>query len=145
VAQRTGLKEQAGDTTQPPDFANRKTRTALEALFTDRFGKDAFQAVRAEVEASSGATGKKPSVRGFFGLGDSADDSPRFAEELFNRLARAESVDAGELSGLAGARAQAIVAELNRAGGIPAERIEVLPPGPDSAREPRAELNLSGR
>ena len=47
---------------------------------------------------------------------------------MFARLGEAEPIGEPELTRLAEARSQAIVAELSEAGQIPAERIGVKPP-----------------
>ena len=62
---------------------------------------------------------------------------------MFARLAEAEPIGEPELTRLAEARAQAIVAELGEAGRIPAERIAVKPPAAVDRKDPvSASLNL---
>jgi hypothetical protein len=62
---------------------------------------------------------------------------------MFARLADAEPIGDPELTQLADARAQAIVAELSAAGQIPAERIEVKPPVAADTKDPvSASLHL---
>jgi hypothetical protein len=62
---------------------------------------------------------------------------------MFARLAESEPIGEPELTRLAEARAQAIVAELSGPGGIPAERIAVQPPAAVDRKDPvSALLNL---
>jgi flagellar motor protein MotB len=62
---------------------------------------------------------------------------------MFARLADAEPIGDPELTQLADARAQAIVAELSAGGQIPAERIEVKPSAAvDKKDSVSAALNL---
>jgi hypothetical protein len=55
---------------------------------------------------------------------------------MFARLAEAEPIGEPELTRLAEARSQAIVAELSESGQIPVERIGVKPPAAVGPKDP---------
>lgn len=112
----------------PVDFGSSDTGKALEAMFAERFGSDALKALKDEQKAAEDKAKKEAAAKG---AASAAEGEPRdpgqLAKTMFARLADAEPIGDPELTQLADARAQAIVAELSAAGQIPAERIEVKP------------------
>jgi hypothetical protein len=116
-------------------------------MFAERFGNDALKRLKAEQKTSveqakkDAAAAKKAG-----GTSGNVEADAVFAERLFSRLAEVMPADGTALAKLADARAQAVVAELSRAGRIPPERIEVKPSQPDEGKGPvRAKLNLGGK
>jgi hypothetical protein len=148
VANRLGQKLEPDEEPGPVDFSSPETGKALEAMFSDRFGADALETLKAEQKAAlekaqkDAATAKtKAGTRKVV-----EEDPGRFAKNLFARLAEAEPVDDAALVRLADGRAQAIVAQLTGAGKLPTERIEVKPSAADDKKDSvSAALNLEAR
>jgi hypothetical protein len=128
----------------PPDYGSPQTGKALEAMFADRFGVDALTAIKAEQQAAEDKAKKDVAAKG---AAPSTEGEPRdpgqLAKAMFARLAESEPIGEPELTRLAEARSQAIVAELGEAGRIPTERIEVKPAAAVDRKEPvTASLHL---
>jgi hypothetical protein len=126
------------------DFGSPDTGKALEAMFAERFGSDALKALKDEQKAAEDKAKKEASAKGAASAAEGAARDPgELAKALFARLAESEPIGEPELTRLAEARAQAIVAELSEAARIPAERIAVLPPAAVDRKDPvSALLNL---
>jgi hypothetical protein len=145
LATRLGQKPDPAEEPGPVDFSSPETGKALEAMFAERFGADALKTLKAEEKAAVEKAKKDAAAAKTAGGAPAAveEDAGKFAKNLFARLAEAEPVDDAALATLADARAQAIVAELNAAGKIPAERIEVQPTAAVDKTDPAsAALNL---
>jgi hypothetical protein len=126
------------------DFGSSDTGKTLEAMFAERFGSDALKALKDEQKAAEDKAKKEAAAKG---AASAAEGEPRdpgqLAKTMFARLADAEPIGDPELTQLADARAQAIVAEVSAAGQIPAERIEVKPSAAvDKKDSVSAALNL---
>jgi len=106
-----------GEDPGPVDFNNSKAQQGLAALFVERYGQEAYDALAAEVTPSD----------------KSADSKQAFADPgalgrlLFNNLVEREQVDPATLKQLADNRAQAIRELLTGPDGIAAERIIIRP------------------
>jgi uncharacterized protein involved in outer membrane biogenesis len=127
LAVRLGQKPDPAEDPGPVDYSGPETLSALEAMFAERFGADSLKAVKADVQAEEEKAKKGETAKGR-PVQASGGDPGRLARRLFKRLAEAQPVDEANLNKLADARAQAIVAELSRQGGIARERIGVRPP-----------------
>jgi hypothetical protein len=91
----------------------RRTRKAVEELFTTRFPAEPLEPIQARFQAPPP---------------DDPEGRPRldelaYLDELRERIASSESVSTEELAALGAARAQAIAAELTSAGQVAAERV----------------------
>jgi len=165
VANRLGSKVAPEEEPEPPDFANGKTWRALEELFTERFGAAALDELKRSVEqdavASRGSETQQPKQGKIAAAGrwskltralkldrilrpeESARESASLAAAQYARLVTSEPLPEEQLIALAESRARAIVAELQGADGIPAERLAIKEPEPlpDGAK-PSATLSL---
>ncbi|MCU0604520.1 MAG: DUF748 domain-containing protein [Desulfobacterales bacterium] len=137
---RLGQKPVPGEDPGPVDFSSPETGKALEALFAQRFGADALQALKAELKAADEKEKKDAAAQGAAAADAGSDDPGRNAKIMFDRLAAVEPVDDGALTRLADARAQAVVAELGAAGRIPAERIAIKPSAAMDVKDPVSAL-----
>jgi hypothetical protein len=130
----------------PVDFGSPETGKALEGMFAERFGSDALKALKDEQKAAEDTAKKVAAAKGAASAAEGAPMDPgQLAKAMFARLAESEPIGDPELTQLAEARAQAIVAELTGAGAgqIPAERIAVKPPAAVDRKDPvSAALNL---
>jgi outer membrane protein OmpA-like peptidoglycan-associated protein len=145
VATRLGQKPGPGEDPGPVDFSSPETGKSLEALYSERFGAEALKPLKAEEKAALEKSKKDAAAAKTAGGAPeaAAEDTGRFAKNLFARLTEAEPIDDAALAKLAEARAQAIVIELSEAGQIPAERIDVQPPAAVDKQDPAsAALNL---
>jgi hypothetical protein len=142
LAMRLGQKPDPGEDPGPVDFSSPETGKALETMFAERFGADALKALKAEEKAALEKAKKEAAAAKTSGAAPAAadEDIGKFAKMLFARLAQAEPVDDAVLAKLADGRAQAIAVELNEAGQIQAERIEVQPPAALDPKEPASAL-----
>lgn len=149
VAARMGMRLETEEDPGPLDFHDGKTQDALEELFEQRFGKDALKTVRRGVEDGSirpraaEGQGSEPAERKKQGVWsrvmrtvglhkmlhhkESAREAATLGEELFTRLAEAESIGNDALVRLATRRAEAVRSELE-AGGVAPERLIVGTP-----------------
>jgi uncharacterized protein involved in outer membrane biogenesis len=142
LAVKLGRKLRPGTEPGPVDFGSPEAGKALEAMFTEHFGADALKALKAEQEAAEEKAKKDAAAKGSAAGGEPRDPG-QLAKTMFARLVEAEPIGAPELTRLAEARSQAIVAELSEAGRIPAERIEVKPPVAVDRKDPvSASLHL---
>jgi hypothetical protein len=116
-------------------------------MFAERFGGDALKALKGEQKAAEDKAEKEAAAKGAASAAQGESRDPgQLAKAMFARLAESEPIGDPELTQLAEARAQAIVAELSNAGQIPAERIEVKPPAAVDRKDPvSAALNLEAR
>lgn len=137
LAVSLGRKLRPGVEPGPVDFGSPETDKALEAMFGQRLGSDALKALKAEQKAAEEKAKKDAAAKG---AASAAEGEPRdpgqLAKAMFARLAETEPIGEPDLTRLAEARSQAIVAELSEAGRIPAERIEVKPPAAVDPKDP---------
>ena len=120
----------------PVDFGSPETGKALEAMFTERFGAEALKALTDEQKAAEDKAKKAAAAKGAASAAQGgAMDPGQLAKAMFARLAASEPIGEAELTQLAEARAQAIVAELVDTGRLPAERIAVKPPAAVDRKE----------
>ncbi|MCU0561421.1 MAG: DUF748 domain-containing protein [Desulfobacterales bacterium] len=146
LAARQGLKIEPGVDPGPVDYSSPETGKTLAAMFAERFGADALEALHAQLKAADEIAGKQAAAKPAAAapVGETRDPG-QAAKTLFRRLAEAEPVGEPELAGLAAARSRSIAAELSGPGGIPAERVALSPPAAmDKEKEapPTAVLNL---
>jgi hypothetical protein len=147
LAVRLGRKLRRSTEPGPVDFSSPETGKALEVLFTERFGNDALKALKDEQKAAEDKAKKEAAAKGAASAAEGEPKDPgQLAKAMFARLAESEPIGDPDLTQLAEARAQAIVAELVDAGRIPAERIEVKPPAAVESKNPvSAALSLEAR
>ena len=147
VAARMGVQPKPDEDLGPLDLGDSKVRGALEKVFEERFGAQAMTELERAVkqgevkprttEDDSGADKKtKKKRKGFARLWRSTklykivpgamspEQSDVLAGELFARLVENDPNPDEALLQLAGNRAQAIIAELQTADGVPAERLQ---------------------
>ena len=108
---RLNIPVEPGEDPGPVDFSNSATRDALADMFKERFDKKALSALKDETKAAAKKSG--------------GDDPGTLAKALYARLVESEPISDAELVRLADARAQAVVAALNEAKPIPAERLAI--------------------
>jgi Domain of Unknown Function (DUF748) len=141
LAVSLGRKLRRSSDPGPVDFGSPETGKALEAMFAERFGNDALKALTDEQKTLEDKAKKEAAAKGAAAqAGGDPKDPGQFAKALFARLAESEPIGDPELTQLAEARAQAIVAELVEAGRLPAERIEVKPPAALDKKDPVSAL-----
>ncbi len=128
LAARLGAPSGPDQDPGPVDFGGPETQKAIEAMFTERFGAQELDALKAGPAAAPAQSAKQDGKDGGAARPPAASDPGGLTKALFLRLVEAEAVPEAQLVRLAEARAKAIVAELSAAGGIPAERIEIKPP-----------------
>jgi hypothetical protein len=129
-----------------------KTRTALRALYAERFGKAEFERLRTEAEAKARAA-KLPEppvaerVRHFASGAPQIADARAFYRNLLRRLREAQSVPPNALTELGRQRALAIDAALRSAGADPARLATTTDtPGADAgAKQVQVQLRLAVR
>lgn len=120
LAQRLGLKLQAGEDPGEIDAGDEKAGKVIASLFRERFGGDEFDKMVAEAEKAAG-------------LGSDATREQRrqvraaVPEKLLTRLIDRELMAEDELKALAGRRAEALKQELIGVNAVPAERVSVAP------------------
>jgi hypothetical protein len=120
----------------PVDFGSPETGKALEAMFAERFGAEALKALTDEQKAAEDKARKETAAKGAASAAEVTPEDPgQLAKAMFARLAASEPIGDPELTQLAEARAQAIVAELVDPGRLPAERIAVKPPAAVDGKE----------
>ncbi|MBI5895149.1 MAG: DUF748 domain-containing protein, partial [Desulfobacterales bacterium] len=105
VTLRLGQSVAADESPNPLDFSSSETRDVLEEMFEERFGGDDLDAFEDEM--------KKARKEG------KAADAGFYAKELFARLLTMEPVPDEQLVELAQARAQAVIAAMGGAQGLP--------------------------
>jgi hypothetical protein len=132
------------------DLGDPKTRSALEKMFAERFGKGALEELdravkKGEVkpreiqpeDAKKKKTAKKGKLAGIMNAVKvykvipgmkSPEQSEILAQELFARLVESEPVPEKSLLELASNRAQAITAELKGANSVDGQRIQTVQP-----------------
>jgi hypothetical protein len=129
LAVSLGRRLRPGTEPGPVDFGSPETGKALETMFATRFGADALKALKAEQQAAEEKAKKEAAAKAAAAATAGEPRDPgQLAKAMFARLAESEPVGDPELTRLAEARSQAIVAELSEAGRIAADRIEVKPP-----------------
>ena len=164
LAAAVGLKQKEDGDLEPLDPGDSKTRRALEKLFVARFGSPALDELdravkRGEIkppvqeEDSEKKKAKKRSgiarVLGavkFYKVVPgmkSPEQSEVMAGEMYTRLVESEPLNEDALRELAGNRTQVIVAELQTAHGVTADRLGTAAPEPlPEGEEPGARLSL---
>ncbi|MFO8084634.1 MAG: DUF748 domain-containing protein [Desulfobacterales bacterium] len=124
LAVRMGQETETGKDPGLVNFGNPETVKALEEMFVESFGPDAYSSFKEELDVDEEA--KEEDTDAVRKLEEK--DSAHFAKMLFERLKDAETVGEADLLQLAEKRARSIVEELSRPDGISAERIQVKTP-----------------
>ncbi|MGV8073553.1 MAG: DUF748 domain-containing protein [Syntrophobacteraceae bacterium] len=145
VRAASGTKSDQAEESDALDLSDSKTKDALEKMYDKKFGSKALdeldQAIkkgeikpRTKEEPEAGKKAKKRG--GFAGMMDkvkiykvvpgmkSPEQSELMAAEIYARLVEAEQASEKDLQQLAGARAQAVAAELQNTLGVPADRVQ---------------------
>lgn len=135
LAELLGTKLEPGEDPGPLDVSDPRLQPLLEKLFSEKFGKEQLNELKStlSVAASPLSTAK----------GGPGQETERLTRALFEKLLIRENLSDLELQQLAEARAKAIVSEILRAGGIPAQRLSVKAPEVLDEKEPiTAKLEL---
>lgn len=146
IARRAGVKLEAGEAPGPLDVGDGSVRTAVRALYTQRFGDKAWNEAKVAAEtsrprgeasgaaAASGAGGAAaPQVPVWRRLTNAVQVEPQVADAvgfyrgLVRRLEQEAPLGADALAKLGTERAQAVAAALAQAG-VDASRISVAAP-----------------
>ncbi len=153
VARRAGFDVAEDESAGGLSIEDSRTRSAIRAAFTERFGAPALDQLKAEAEAKT-ATGEaaKPGmvdrVRNLASGEPQVADARPFYNTLMRRLREAQVLSPDALETLARARSEA-VATLLREGGLPAARVQATTVAPVSgdvrAREVKIELELASQ
>lgn len=153
VARRAGFDVAEDESAGGLSIEDSRTRNAIRAVFTERFGAPALDKLKAEAEAKT-ATGEaaKPGmvdrVRNLAAGEPQVADARPFYNSLMRRLREAQALPPDALQALARARSEA-VASLLRDGGLPAARVQATTVAPVSgdvrAREVKIELELASQ
>jgi hypothetical protein len=110
LAERMGQSQTPGEAFGPVDFSSSETGEAMEEMFTERFGRDALKALKAELK-------NRPPKE------EQSADAGFMAKKLFARLVEAEPVSEAQFVQLADRRAEAVIVELSGPQGISPERL----------------------
>lgn len=153
VARRAGFDVAEDESAGGLSIEDSRTRSAIRAVFTERFGAPALDKLKAEAEAKT-ATGEatKPGmvdrVRNLATGEPQVADARPFYNTLMRRLREAQVLAPDALQTLARARSEAVAALL-REGGLPATRVQATTVAPVSgdvrAREVKIELELASQ
>ena len=127
IAGRTGSKNGENKDFGALDLTAPDVQQALEKMFTDKFGAQAFDALKQSIEKETG---------------NKADIPGALSEALYKRLLDSEPVPAEKLSMLAENRAREIIQELETTDGVPSERLAEKSPEPQTSGPPSASLSL---
>jgi hypothetical protein len=139
LAVRLGQETETGKDPGPLDFGDPETVKALEKMFVESFGPDAYSSFKKELAVDEEA--KEEDADAVRKLEEK--DSAHFAKMLFERLKDAEPVGEADLLQLAEKRARSIVEELSRPDGISTERIQVkIPAAAEKTNQQTALLSL---
>jgi hypothetical protein len=152
VASQLGQKLTPDEDPGPPDFDDSKTREVLEEMYRARFGDSALKeleqgvkqgTIKPRVPADTKPEEDKGKKEGVFSKvfnelklykivpgAMSPEQSEGLARELYARLVESEPVSDKILSQLAQNRAQAVITELESAGGVPKDRLASKPSAP---------------
>jgi len=125
IAEREGLILAPGEDPGMVDFGNPATQSALESVYTDRYGPETLDQIKADMEPVSAETREQPDASS---QEIEIQDPAGLWKNLYDRLIDDEPLAESVLIQLAESRARAIVQELNAARGIPGERIAVKEP-----------------
>lgn len=151
IARRAGFDVAEDESAGGISIDDRRTRTAIRAYYTERFGSAELDKARAEAEAKAAATeGGKPGVvdrvRNLATGEPQVADARPFYAALVRRLREAQPVPADALQALGRARSEAVIGALRESGTAPA-RLQAGPvnttAGDARAREVKVELELA--
>jgi Domain of Unknown Function (DUF748) len=125
---RAGFAPAENDEPGLVNLEDRRTRSALRALFTERFSKAELKRLRSEAEAKARAAGAAPPslgerLRSFASGEPQVADRREFYRTLLRRLREAQPLAPNALTELGQQRALAIEAAL-QAAGVSASRME---------------------
>lgn len=149
VAARAGIKKNFNDGVDL-DFEDSGVRNALEAMFSEKFGKKALNdlneavkkgEIKPEETSDENSKREKSKKRGIISRAvkatrvykiipgmKSPDQSKIFAAEMFVRLVKSETIPEKELLDLAKSREQAVFAEIAKLGVIGEDRFKAKDP-----------------
>lgn len=130
IAERQGVILAPGEDPGILDFGNPDIQLALEAAYTERFGAAALQ----EISAGAQTPAKGQDEAGVSREEVKTQDPAALWKKLYRKMVEDEPLEESVLVNLGGARAQAVLQELNGVRGIPLERVilkdsKVLKPG----------------
>ena len=119
LATRAGFKLQEGEDPGPIDTSDPKNQKVIDALFVERFGKDARNRLTEAVEKGVAGEGKEVTrdVR--------KEAQAKLPDVMFAQLVEKEQVSDEELQALAQRRAEALRQEFQAQGALPADKVAV--------------------
>ena len=123
VAGRLGTTLGQDEDPGPLDYGNADTTRALEAMFAERFGEPELKVLKDSLEKDKGKAAQPAQAK-------KVGDPGQLSKAIYGRLVNSEPLPEAVLTGLAEARARAIVAVLTGDGAIAPERLSSKPPGP---------------
>ena len=128
LAERLGTKLEPGEDPGPLDLSDPGLQPVLEKLFLEKFEKEQLNETKSALPV---AASPRDTVKD-----EPAQVTERPARALYEKLLTRENLSNLELQKLADARAEAVVSEILRAGGIPARRLTVKAPEVLDEKEP---------
>ena len=152
IGRRAGFAVAEDEEPGPVNIEDRATRSAVRAMFVERFSKAEFDRLRTEADAKSLAAGQPaPSLttrlRNFAGGEPQLVDTREFHQTLLRRLRETQTLPPNALPELAEQRALAIETAL-KAAGTDASRIAraLAEPSADAdAKQVTVRLSLTAR
>jgi outer membrane protein OmpA-like peptidoglycan-associated protein len=160
VAQELGRPVREGENPGPVSTTQPRVQQALEALFAKAFGRGALETLRSQHQQANpppaGSDAAKPALGSRISKLFKPADKPLNDDEkaklqgtdlyalMKQRLLEQTPADDAELAALASRRAEAIRLRVV-SHGVPAERVQVGPPGPQAAGDAnvRAKLDIA--
>ena len=125
VAERLGTKLEMDEDPGPIDYGNPETQRALEAMFAERFGAAQLKELQDSLEKDEGKAAQSAAQPA---QTEKVEDPGQLSKAIYGRLVNSEPLPETVLTGLAEARARAIVAALTGDGGVAPARLSTKPP-----------------
>ncbi len=127
VAEATGVHLAPGEDPGPVDFSNPQSLEKLAEILVERYGQEAYEALKPEKEPEDEKI-KSKQVKKNADTTQVSENPAKLAKQLFADLVKREQVERSTLKQLADNRAQAIVRMMTTGTeGLPTERLMVKP------------------
>jgi hypothetical protein len=132
LAEASGMTLEPGENPGPVDFSNPDSQQKLAAMYINRYGQEAHDALVAQIAPKENPAdakkvkSKKSKAKGAEGK-QAVEDPGELAKLLYADLLKREQVDPSVLNKLADDRAQAIIKHLTKPDGLAPERVSGKP------------------
>jgi hypothetical protein len=122
IAGRSGVQLKPEEDPGPIDFADLKSRKAMETVYRDRFSLDDLAQLEKQVKESDGEKTPQAGAK-------EAEAGLELYQKIYEKLLETEPLEEARLAETARQRADAILLELTGPGGLEASRLSSLEPG----------------